>query len=311
MATLPPPSPDQTYVTISPISGGHLTLPDSAFVSLADPNAKRYVPSLSFLVTHPGKFSTADHISLPSSGSPLRILFDLGLRHRIDRYTPPQQKHLESRSPYHTQPGIAEILEQHGVSRKEINVITYSHVHYDHHGDPEDFPNAQFRVGSGSLNVLAHGLSAGMGTHQHFDPNLLPQDRTREFPSATQEDGWKRLGPFEHTLDLLGDGSVYVVDTPGHLPGHVNLLCRTGPGKWVCLCGDAYHDPRLLSGEKDIGTWEGENGRVLCIHVYKETAEESIKRLRELKNMGGVELIAAHDEEWCARNEGRFFPNCL
>jgi glyoxylase-like metal-dependent hydrolase (beta-lactamase superfamily II) len=309
--SLPTPSPNQTWVTISPIDGGRLTLPDSAFISPADPTAKRHVPSLSFLITHPGlTTSQGGIINTSSEKKPLRLLFDLGLRHNISKYSSPQQRHLETRAPFNTQPGVAAVLEKGGISKEEIDVIVFSHVHYDHHGDPEDFTNAQFLVGPGSLDVLAHGLPPELGSHQHFDPNLLPADRTKEFPPLNVEKDWKPLGPFPQTLDLLGDGSIYVINTPGHLPGHVNLLCRVGEEKWVCLCGDAYHDPRLLSGEKDIGTWEGEGGRICCIHLDREKAGESIGRLRKLQTMG-VEMIAAHDDVWCGDNRDRFFPKTL
>ena len=95
------------------------------------------------------------------------------------------------------------------------------------------------------------------------------------------------------------------------VPGHVNLLCRTGEEKWVCLCGDAYHDVRLLTGEKEIGTWENDAGHTLCIHLDRASAEESIKRLRTLKDLGNVELIAAHDDGWLAENQSRMYPSHL
>jgi glyoxylase-like metal-dependent hydrolase (beta-lactamase superfamily II) len=308
---LPSPTQSQIYVTISPLSGGNLTLPDSAFVSPANLSSKRFVPSLSFLIVHPGRTSESDGDIITSKSRPLRILFDLGLRHNISEYSEPQQRHLETRHPFETQPGVAAILEKGGIDRAEIDVVIFSHVHYDHHGDPEDFQNAQFIVGNGSLNVLKIGLPPELGSHQHFSHNLLPQERTKELPPATATTNyWKPLGPFPHTLDLLGDGSLYVIDTPGHLPGHINLLCRTAEEKWVCLCGDAYHDPRLLSGEKDIGTWQGDGGRTCCIHVDREMAEASIGKLRELKKLG-VELIAAHDDGWCEKNRERFYPGTL
>jgi glyoxylase-like metal-dependent hydrolase (beta-lactamase superfamily II) len=230
---------------------------------------------------------------------------------------PVQQKHVATRAPYELFPGVPERLKRGGLDPAiDIDLVILSHVHYDHHGDPSSYTNAQFKVGAGSLQVLEKGLAPELGSHQHFSKDLFPAERVEEFP-ATSSGAWKRLGPFEHVLDLLGDGSVWVVDTPGHLPGHLNLLCRTQPNpidgrkRWVCLCGDAFHDPRLLSGEKEIGTWDGEGGRSCCIHLDRQKAEESIKRLRELKEMGDVELIAAHDDVWAKENESRFFPGCL
>jgi glyoxylase-like metal-dependent hydrolase (beta-lactamase superfamily II) len=224
----------------------------------------------------------------------------------------PQQKHLETRRPYQLFPGVPEYLRRGGVvPESDIDIVVLSHVHYDHHGDPEEFPNARFLVGSGALGVLKNGLGEGLGSHQYFKADLLPEERTREFPPPAAGEGWQQLGPFPHALDLFEDRSVFVLDVPGHLPGHVNLLCRVGEARWVCLCGDAFHDPRLLSGEKEIGTWEGEGGSVCCIHVDRGRAEESIEKLRKLREMGDVELIAAHDDGWAGKNEERFFPNHL
>lgn len=190
---------------------------------------------------------------------------------------------------------MAQQLIDGGLSPAEIDLVILSHVHYDHHGDPEDFPKAQFQIGHGAMDVLKHGLG-GIASHQHFVPDTLPDDRSSEL---SDPESWPSLGPFPHVLDLFGDGSVFVVDTPGHLPGHVNLLCRTKQ-RWIMLCGDAFHDRRLLTGEKEIGTWELEHEgekHVCCIHVDEGQARESIRRLREFDEMTGreCELIAAHE----------------
>lgn len=309
---LNPPQANQATVTVSPIIAGSLTLPDRFFVSPSDPEAKRSVPSLAFLVTHPGVSETANSNAFlkPTPGKPFKLLFDLGLRRSADRYMPIQQKHLETRAPYTVAPGVAAQLEAEGVSASSIDAVIISHVHYDHHGDPEDFPNAQCYVGSGALDVLANGLG-GYASHQHFDANLFSNSSGNELPPPTDDMQWKQFGPVPAALDLFGDGSVYVIDTPGHLPGHVNLLCRIAPEKWVALCGDSYHDIRLLTGEREIGTWNDDAGRVLCIHLDIPAAKETIKRLRALRDTGKVEMIAAHDDTWLAANKTRLFPNTL
>ena len=323
---LPPPSPDQTYVSVSPLEGGFITLPEKFFVSPADPHARKQVPSLSFLITHPGPPPPLlQPFSTPVNKTPVCILFDLGLRRSASRYMPVQQVHLESRQPYRLEPGVATQLVEGGLEPENIDAVFLSHVHYDHHGDPEDFYDSAFVVGHGALNVLEHGLP-GKGSHQHFQKDLLPLERTIELSSPDSRvdsnvaktetqplsagSEWAPLGPFPATLDFFGDGSVYIIDTPGHLPGHMNLLCRIGPEKWVCLAGDAFHDKRLLTGEKDIGTWEG-GGVELCIHIDKEKARQSIERLRTLGEVKGVEIIAAHDVGWWEENKAKFFPGHL
>lgn len=305
--SLPSPGSQQTYVSISPIVAGSITLPEKLFIHPVNPDARRTVPSLAFLITHPGTATPSVAPSIiTAQSSPFRLLFDLGLRRHPSRYLVAQQKHLESRAPYQVEPGVAAQLQAGGVDPGTVGAVIISHVHYDHHGDPEDFPHARFFVGHGAMAVLAKGLG-GIASHQHFDKELFTAVRAEELPSPSNG-MWKPLGPLPKSLDLFGDGSVFVVDTPGHLPGHVNLLCRTGDDRWVALCGDTYHDPRLLSGEKQIATWDNEQGRQICIHLDKEAAEESIQRLRELKGLGNVELIAAHDNVWLEENRARLFP---
>lgn len=300
---LPTPKLNQLFVTISPIPGGQITLPEQYFVHPADKTARHTVPSLSFLITHPGA----------TNSSPRRVLFDLGLRSSLTSYSEPQQHHLLNRKPYTLGPGVASLLRSGGIDPADIDTIILSHVHYDHHGDPSHFPGAQFIVGPGTTKLLDHGLAGSGASHQHFTADLLPSVRTLELPpigESTAEYQWESLGPFD-SIDIFGDGSIFVLNSPGHLPGHINLLCRLSAERWVCLCGDAYHDRRLLTGERSIAFWTGEGGAVCCIHQDPDAARKALGQLRELGRMGNVEMIGAHDKGWLEENSARIWPGCL
>lgn len=203
-------------------------------------------------------------------------------------------------------------------------------MHWDHIGEPLDFPTSTFVVGHGALALLDGTSSALRGGHSFFEHDLLPKGRTIELsdpntntdttgsnPEIEPESRnlsfdreWKKCGSLPKALDLFGDGSVFVVDAPGHLPGHINLLVHTSSSESIYLAGDVCHDRRLLTGEREIGTWEDAEGHTCCIHSDRAKAEETIMMVRGLEGEG-VEVVLAHDDQWEieARKVGRFFGN--
>jgi glyoxylase-like metal-dependent hydrolase (beta-lactamase superfamily II) len=109
-------------------------------------------------------------------------------------------------------------------------------------------------------------------------------------------------------MDVFGDGSLYIFDAPGHLPGHINLLTWTTPTKWVYLAGDACHERRIFNESKAISTWHDAHNQVCRIHADRPAAEATLELVRDLEEKG-VEVILAHDVKWenDVRNTARFF----
>jgi glyoxylase-like metal-dependent hydrolase (beta-lactamase superfamily II) len=320
--SLPPSSPNQPIVQISALEGGQLTLPERLFVTDADPEKRATVPSLSFLIRHP----------TPQPNSPrstTNIVFDLGISRDLSSYMPAMQSHISNRQPIITHPDVADTLRAGGLDpASDIDFVMLSHVHWDHIGTPSDFPNSKFAVGSGTLHLLSHGA----GSHypaEIFDPDLMPKDRTYELPptenssitAASQQTShkWSPLplstsntsSPFPHTIDFFNDGSLYIIDAPGHLYGHINLLARVGPEKWVYLGGDCCHDVRILKGEKGIALYDDGHGGMRSVHVDTDIASETIERVGKLMGREDVEVVVAHDGGWREKNRGRFFPGLL
>ncbi|ETS80081.1 hypothetical protein PFICI_07610 [Pestalotiopsis fici W106-1] len=302
-------SRSQVYAQVSALEGGWFTLPLRFFIAGVSENEKSYVPSLAFLITRGNE-----------SAGPKHTLFDLGLRQNTTTLEQPIQNHLLSRQPTELSPDVRESLAKAGTSTDVIEQVILSHLHWDHIGTPLDFRKAQFRVGAGSLPLLETGLNSHM-SHSHFQSDLFDGLNVQEFPApmASQDNrthsttgSWDTVGEMP-LLDLYGDGSVYVVDLPGHLSGHVGALVHTGPRSWVLLAGDACHDSRLLSGEKDIAEWEDAYGRVCCIHADRSQTEKTLdtlrRWLREAKDGGyDFRILLAHDALWAKSNPETFYP---
>jgi glyoxylase-like metal-dependent hydrolase (beta-lactamase superfamily II) len=205
--------------------------------------------------------------------------------------------------------------------------MVISQVHWDHVGEPRDFPTSNFVIGNGAYALLK-GAGSLRGSHSFFEADLLPADRTIELSNPYEEvdeeikqedpnkaksgpdffQEWKPHGNLPRVLDLFHDGSVYIVDAPGHLPGHINILAKTGPMTSMYLAGDACHDRRIMRNERQIGEWRDEHGHICCIHADKKLAEQTIGRIQELESKG-IEVVFAHDFEWeeDPKNQSRFF----
>lgn len=304
----------QRVVKASALHGGTFTLPLKLFIADAAETDRSLVPSLSFLITHQDA----------AANQRTNIVFDLGLRRDVQGYIPSIQEHIQTRQPMDTLPDVRQSLEEGGVPTGDISHVILSHVHWDHTGTPADYPHAQFWVGSGALGVLENGIAGYLG-HRYFESKLFDGLNVKEFPSPDQQQveggpgsrarGWERVGDFS-MYDFMGDGSVYVVDAPGHLPGHVNLLARLGARRWIYLVGDACHDERLLTGEKGIAEWRDEAGHFCCIHNDKEQAEATLARIRDLQAAAAksgldLEVILAHGMDWAKANPEAFLPGSI
>ena len=310
------------HVSVHALSAGVLTLPMRAFVApLDDPDEMMTVPSLSFLIQHKD----------PTTSKTTRIIFDLGIRRDLTKYPELLQRRLAQRQPTHGTPDVTESLARGGLKPNDIDFIIYSHVHWDHIGMPSDFPSSRFVVGPKSIGLLLGTAPADEIGNNTFEPDLLSLDRIIELHCYNEDpirnpripamftQAWEQLDLLPHTMDIFSDGSVRIVSSPGHLLGHINLLCRLENGRYVYLGGDACHDKRLMTGEKEIATWPDKNDPTVLqsIHNNIEVAQQTIQRIAKLgggeTSLGPVEVILAHDGEWeqKAKKENRFWPGKL
>ena len=121
---------------------------------------------------------------------------------------------------------VVEQLAEIGVKPEQITTIGISHYHYDHTGQAASFPAATLMIGKGDLEALS-------ATPPNFgaDPAAL-KNWIGGSGKSTAVSGDK---------DIFGDGSVTMIDTPGHTPGHHSLLVKLGSGATYLLTGDLAH----------------------------------------------------------------------
>ncbi|KAG1741132.1 hypothetical protein EDB19DRAFT_2038912 [Suillus lakei] len=144
-------------------------------------------------------------------------------------------------------------------------------------GDHEPFTRGTFVAGEGCMELLTSRYP--MNPDSLFSSTALPLERSSFLPLS---DFSLSIGPFL-ALDYFGDGSMYIIDAPGHVRRHINKLARTSPdGAWILLGGDSAHDYRLITGEREIAHNVDSSGRVKCAHGDKEKAAENIARIRPL-----------------------------
>ena len=118
---------------------------------------------------------------------------------------------------------IVDQLARINVRPEQVTIIGISHYHFDHTGQARDFPHARLIMGPGDLAALR-------GT----DPGV-----ERE-PLAPWLTGGGQVTEARGDHDVFGDGTVVMMNLPGHTPGHRGLLVRLASGP-VLLSGDMYH----------------------------------------------------------------------
>lgn len=182
-----------------------------------------------------------------------------------------------------------DILSRGPVIPSDINAVILSHLHFDHVGDCTKFPDAEIVVGPGGKAANGEGWPAN--PKSPFSSAVAQHPKLREL--SFEGDKWAPLGPFERAYDYFGDGSFYLLDTPGHMVGHLGGLALTGANEWVFMGGDCCHHRSILLGSRPMSVTNGPLGR--CFHSDPKAAAETLQKVRQIENTGQVFVALAHD----------------
>jgi glyoxylase-like metal-dependent hydrolase (beta-lactamase superfamily II) len=215
------------------------------------------------------------------------ILFDAGADPRVvtdPDYWPDRITNLFMRNIFDweitPQDNLAAQLELAGYAAADVSKVVISHFHADHVGGIGEVPQADL---FGAKDAWEHMK----GPHPEREM-VLRRDiailgaKWNEIAFQPTDD--PALAPFTESFDLMGDGSMVVLPTPGHMPGSVSMLVRRGDGAPLLLVGDLTYGQELLEQDKTPATG---NTKVLL---------ESFAKVRALQEtMSGLIILPAHD----------------
>ena len=171
---------------------------------------------------------------------------------------------------------LVDQLARIGVKPADIDFVGISHYHDDHTGQLAQFPDATLLIGANDWNaVTASETPAG------FDPKQYAERRARFAP-------WIGRGKLERVSgdrrDVFGDGSVLMLDLPGHTPGHRGLLVKLAKKGNVLLTGDVthFHENYRSNG---VPTWNTNRADSLA----------SLDRFRKIAENLRATVVIQHD----------------
>jgi N-acyl homoserine lactone hydrolase len=155
---------------------------------------------------------------------------------------------------------LAAQLAELGVKPSDVTYVAVSHTHGDHVGNLGLFPSSTILI-QGAEYDWAMGLPTKPGFVATQTIDKLAGDR-----------------------DVFGDGSVTILSTPGHTPGHQSLLVVLPKTGALVLSGDAVHF-------RD--NWE--QRRVPSMNVNREQTLASLDRIAGVLAERKATLWINHD----------------
>jgi N-acyl homoserine lactone hydrolase len=202
------------------------------------------------------------------------ILFDTGINHRVadpDEAAAQWGDGLRERygaTQFARSDAVDAQLERLGYRCADVTTVIYSHLHLDHAGGMEHFPQA---VHVAQHDELRHAWWPDRWTARGYAlADYLP-GRGFDYRELTSD------------ADLFDDGSVSVIRFPGHTPGSQGLVVDLPHRGRVAFVGDAAHlHEQVASDLPQISDWN------------VEAKLRSYQRLRALQR-SGIRPFLSHD----------------
>jgi N-acyl homoserine lactone hydrolase len=164
---------------------------------------------------------------------------------------------------------LGDQLAQMNVKPDQVKFVGISHFHADHTGQLDTVPNATLLIGDrewAALTAAKPMAGANVAGFKHWIS------------------GGGKVEPQAGDKDVFGDGTVMVLRTPGHTPGHQSLLVRLKEKGPVILTGDAAHFHENY-----------ENNGVPSFNYDRAETLASLDRIKQIEKNLHATVIIQHD----------------
>jgi len=167
-----------------------------------------------------------------------------------------------------------------GYAPADVGTAILSHLHQDHIGGLPELTGADLLVPAAEWAELAKpGPELRGFLRRHIRLPGLTWHQVS--PEPTRDPS---LAPFTESLDVMGDGSLMLLPTPGHTAGSASLLVRR-----------AGRPPLLLAGDLTYGAEILQRGQLPGVGNRRLLAESSRKVLALRQQQPGLVVLPAHD----------------
>ena len=167
-----------------------------------------------------------------------------------------------------------------GYGPADVSTAIVSHLHQDHIGGLPELKDARLLVSAAEWAELSKPAPELRGfLRKHIQ---LPGLKWQQVSPEPIRDA--SVAPFTESLDLMGDGSLLLLPTPGHTAGSMSLLVRRGARPPLLLVGDLTYGAEIL-----------QNGQVPGVGARRQLAETSRKVLALAERLPGLVVLPAHD----------------
>jgi glyoxylase-like metal-dependent hydrolase (beta-lactamase superfamily II) len=190
-----------------------------------------------------------------------------------------------------------DFFSRHKIDSRRVETVFLSHLHADHIAGLCYYPQSKIVCRKSSLDYYLN-LSQLKQVKHGFLRKLLPNHFEQRFEQIETESflvGSQPLQEFQ-VYDYWKDGSLLLVDLPGHALGQTGFLLRTAEHSNVFYVADAYWSIDVLNSNRKLPyisrmiqhDWK----------AYQETQDKLRNLPEEMKNR----IIATHCESaYCLR----------